>query len=128
MRTYTVTAHSVIVGIRVYKDPFPHIRMGNIDAHQTALRVPLAPHEWTAPPARIKRCGWRWIKSSKKERSEKQLLLTPETKAQATARKSKHALVLVDIRGKEGGTAAWTTARKAPHPCPLIDMNGGEHV
>ncbi|KKM05487.1 hypothetical protein LCGC14_1753660 [marine sediment metagenome] len=126
MRTFTVTAHSVIVGFRVHMGPFPHVRMGNIEEHQTALHLPIARDEWRNPPRHIKQCGWRWVQPRKKERTDMQLLLTPEKKS--NSKRSNHALVLVDIRGKEGGTAAWTTARKSTHTCPLTQSNGGTLV
>lgn len=122
MKLFTVTAHSVVVGMRVYKDPYPHVRMGEPSENQTAAWIPLH-DQWPVPiQHRLERASIR--PNRKKKPNGPTHLLVPERDDD----KPDHALVLVDIRGKEGGEAIWTHARKSRRHCPMRGMNGGEYI
>jgi len=142
MKAFTVTAHSVTLGIRVHSDPFPHVSMGEPGDFQTSFWIPLDQQTWTSPPRRIIRCRPKLI-PPKEGLTHPSLMLAanvPMSKEEALVeadrrRKSIYpytilgddddALVLADIRGKPGGEAVWTSARTAPHICPLRNHNGG---
>ena len=132
MKTFTLTAHSITVGLRVQEDARPHVGLGVPGKHQTALWVVLAEEEWKGRviPRKLERTSVLRIPPIKKERSEGTILLAPEMddhRFLVKADNASDALVLADIRGKEGASALWTMARKAPQPCPMRGMNGATH-
>ncbi len=134
MKAFTVTANSVTVGFRVQQESHQHVELGASGPHTNVLWIALAPEEWPANVPRVYDCRYKFT-APKSAKQTKGVLIAPVPEADGQKQKSRHrpgvyaddladALVVADIRGKEGEEAFWTTARPAPLPCPLRNKNG----
>lgn len=93
MRTYTVTNSGVTAGILVQKEPFPHCRVGEGGRGARFTRVPFGRSDFAGSDV-VERCHPITTK-------EKQTLLLVKEQR----RDDKRALVLIQVRGGERGSA-----------------------